>query len=157
MSENPAASVRFARAADAEVVGRLLDQFNREFDDPSPGPAFLADRVAELIGSGAIDVLLGGEGPDAVAVLYFRPSVWSSGMECYLAELFVTPERRGRGLGRAMMDEVLDHARRRGTDYMMIGVDEPDAVARHLYESVGFTNRSGGPDGPYMFVYEREL
>jgi len=40
---------------------------------------------------------------------------------------------------------------------MDIGVDEPDHVARRLYESLGFTNRTGGPDGPVMFVYEREL
>ena len=36
-------------------------------------------------------------------------------------------------------------------------VDEPDAVARRLYESLGFTNRSGGPDGPLMYFYERHL
>jgi len=39
---------------------------------------------------------------------------------------------------------------------MDIGVDEPDAAARHLYESLGFSNRSGG-DGDLMFVYERDL
>jgi hypothetical protein len=40
---------------------------------------------------------------------------------------------------------------------MEIGVDEPDLPARNLYESLGFTNRSGGRDGPLMFVYERDL
>ena len=32
-----------------------------------------------------------------------------------------------------------------------------DLAARRLYESLGFTNRTGGPDGPLMYVYEREL
>ena len=40
---------------------------------------------------------------------------------------------------------------------MDIGVDEPDLVARRLYESLGFTNRVDGADGPVMYVYEREL
>jgi hypothetical protein len=40
---------------------------------------------------------------------------------------------------------------------MDIGVDEPDVEARALYESFGFSNRSGGPAGPLMYVYEREL
>jgi hypothetical protein len=40
---------------------------------------------------------------------------------------------------------------------MEIGVDEPDHVARRLYESLGFTNRSGGKDGPLMYLYERDL
>jgi ribosomal protein S18 acetylase RimI-like enzyme len=55
------------------------------------------------------------------------------------------------------MEAALREARRRGADSMDIGVDEPDLAARQLYESLGFTNRVGGPDGPVMFVYEREL
>lgn len=157
MTKDNAIAVRLAGEADAEVVGRLLDQFNREFDEPSPGPAFLAARIVELMHTGETDVVLGGAGPDGVAVLRFRPSIWTSGAECYLAELFVTPERRGNGVGRAIMEEVLAHARRRGADYMHIGVDEPDTPARNLYESLGFTNRTGGPDGPLMFFYERDL
>jgi GNAT superfamily N-acetyltransferase len=149
--------VRLAEDADGEVVARLLDQFNREFDEPSPGPTFLAARVVELMHAGETDVLLGGAGPDGVAVLRFRPSLWTSGTECFLAELFVTPERRGNGVGRAIMNGALAHARRRGADYMHIGVDEPDMSARNLYESLGFTNRTGGPDGPLMFFYERDL
>lgn len=40
---------------------------------------------------------------------------------------------------------------------MEIEVDEPDLAARHLYESLGFTNRTGGADGPLMYLYERDL
>jgi hypothetical protein len=40
---------------------------------------------------------------------------------------------------------------------MEIGVDEPDLAARRLYESLGFTNRVGGAEGPVMYVYERDL
>jgi hypothetical protein len=46
--------------------------------------------------------------------------------------------------------------RGQGADTMDIGVDEPDLVARRLYESLGFTNRLGA-DGPLMYVYERDL
>ena len=44
-------------------------------------------------------VLLTGDGPDGLAVLRFRPSLWSEGLECYLAELYVVPRLRGRGWG----------------------------------------------------------
>jgi ribosomal protein S18 acetylase RimI-like enzyme len=101
-------------------------------------------------------VLLGGDGPDGLAVLRLRASIWSAGLESYLAELYVTPAMRGRGLGRGLMEAALRTARERGADTMDIGVDEPDLAARALYESLGFTNRSGA-DGPLMYVYEREL
>jgi hypothetical protein len=55
------------------------------------------------------------------------------------------------------MEAALREARIRGADTMDIGVDEPDLAARHLYESLGFTNRAGGAGGPLMYVYEREL
>ena len=40
---------------------------------------------------------------------------------------------------------------------MNVEVDEPDTEARSLYESLGFSNRTGGSDGPVMNVYERDL
>ena len=85
------------------------------------------------------------------------PAIWSAGLECYLAELYVAPARRGHGLGRGLMEAALREARDRGADTMDIGVDEPDHAARRLYESLGFTNRTDGADGPLMFFYEREL
>ena len=149
--------VRLADADDAAVVGRLLHDFNREFDEPTLEPAVLAERLRQLIEAGDTLVLLVGEGPDGLAVLRFRAAIWSSGLECYLAELYVTPVSRGQGLGRALMEAALREARARGADTMDIGVDEPDHAARRLYESLGFTNRAGGAGGPLIYVYEREL
>jgi hypothetical protein len=40
---------------------------------------------------------------------------------------------------------------------MDLGTSEDDVAARGLYESAGFTRHEGGPDGPLMSVYEREL
>jgi len=149
--------VRLAGLDDAGAVGRLLYDFNREFDEPTPAPTALADRMRQLLKNGDTLVLLAGDGPDGLAVLRFRAAIWSTGLECYLAELYVTPARRGQGLGRALMEAALREARKRGADTMDVGVDEPDLAARRLYESLGFTNRAGGADSPVMFVYEREL
>jgi len=148
--------IRIADRTDADAIGRLLYAFNREFDEPTPEPPALAQRLRQLLDGGDTLVLLAGDGPDGLAVLRFRASIWSGGLECYLAELYIAPARRGQGLGRQLMEAVLRAARDRGADTMDIGVDEPDVAARRLYESLGFSNRSGG-DGPLMYVYEREL
>ena len=149
--------VRCAVTDDAAVIGRLLYDFNREFDEPAPAPSALAERLRQLIEGGDTLVVLAGDGPDGLAVLRFRAAIWSAGLECYLAELYVAPARRGQGVGRALMEAAMREARLRGADTMDIGVDEPDLVARRLYESLGFTNRAGGAGGPLMYVYEREL
>ena len=90
-------------------------------------------------------------------MLRFRPSLWSEGRECYLAELYVVPARRGHGLGRALLEAAMALARARGADHMDLGTSEDDVAARALYESCGFVNREKPPDGPVMYVYEREL
>jgi ribosomal protein S18 acetylase RimI-like enzyme len=148
--------VRLADRDDADAIGRLLYAFNREFDEPAPAPSVLAQRLRQLLDGGDTLVLLAGDGPDGLAVLRFRAAIWSPGLECYLAELYVTPAHRGHGLGRALMEAAIREARDRGADTMDIGVDEPDLAARRLYESLGFTNKTGD-DGSVMYVYEREL
>jgi ribosomal protein S18 acetylase RimI-like enzyme len=149
--------VRRGEVADAESIGRLLHEFNSEFDEPTPGADRLAERVGHLLAEGEIVVLLAGAGPDGLAVLRFRPSIWSQALECYLAELYVVPARRGQGLGRALMEAAIELAREQGADSMDLGTGEDDVAARALYESLGFDNRGGKREGPVNYFYEREL
>jgi ribosomal protein S18 acetylase RimI-like enzyme len=158
VSDRPELDVRRAELSDAEVIGRLLHDFNTEFDEHSPGRGPLAERARELLAAGEITVLLGGgDDPQGLAVLRFRPAIWTNALECYLAELYVVPDRRGRGLGRALMEAAIELARREGANYMDLGTAEDDVAARALYESLGFDNRGGRPDGPVNYFYEREL
>jgi len=149
--------VRVATAVDADSAGRLLHDFNREFAEPTPGPARLADRVRLLLADGSSSILLLGGRPYGIAVLRFRHAIWSEALECYLAELYVVPAERGRGAGRSLLEAVIAHARKRGADHMDLGTSETDIAARGLYESFGFSNREGRPDGPLNYFYEREL
>ena len=150
-------TVRRAEPEDADAIGRLLHDFNTEYDDPSPGPEKIAERVRHLMATGDTRVLLSGTGPDGLALLRFRTSLWTDGLECYLAELYVVPHLRGRGLGRALMNAVIDLARGEGADYLELNTGEDDVAARALYESLGFSNREGKADGSVQYYYEREL
>jgi ribosomal protein S18 acetylase RimI-like enzyme len=153
----PPHEVRRAGIEDAEAVGRLLHDFNSEYDDYTPGAEAMGKRLRELLESGDVTVLLGGEGPDGLALLRFRPSLWSETLDCYLEELYVVPDRRGQGLGLALMEAAMDTARSMGAAYMDLGTAETDTAARALYEKLGFSRTEGKPDGPINYFYEREL
>lgn len=148
-------AVREATPADAELLGRLMHDFQTEFEDVTPGAAAFAERFRDLLTRDDTAALLAGE--DGLAVLRFRPSLYSRALECYLAELYVAPARRGHGLGRELMEAAIELARNRGADYMDLATSEDDVAARALYESSGFRNREGGDEGPVMYCYERDL
>jgi len=149
--------VRVATAADAGTFGRLLHEFNLEFDADTPDPDVIAERAAPLIDSGEMAVLFVGAAPDGFAQLRFRSSLYSAARDTCLEELYVVPQRRGSGLGRALLEAAMEHARARGADHMELNTSEADTAALGLYGSSGFTNREGSPNGPRMLYYERDL
>jgi ribosomal protein S18 acetylase RimI-like enzyme len=154
---SPSETVRRASPADAEAVAKLLHDFQKEYDEPTPGVPVLAQRYEKLLRSGEMIVLLVEDGPDGFAQLRFRPTVYSDGLDAYLEELYVVPSRRGQGLGRALLESAMDTSRAEGATRIDLGTSEADVAALALYESTGFTNREGRPDGPVMLYYEREL
>lgn len=150
-------SVRRAGTGDAGDLARLLHDFNTEFDDFVPEVPLLTERIAEHIREGHTLFWLAGEGPDGFASLRLRPSLISGAPDAYLEELYVVPALRGQGRGRALLEAVMKGAREHGAAHIDLGTSEDDVAARRLYESAGFTNREGSPDGPVMYLYEREL
>ena len=150
-------TVRTALPEDAETAAELLHAFNTEFEAPTPGVAALTARLEELIRADGTIVILGGDGPDGVAVLRLREALWSDGLDAYLEELYVAPSRRGEGIGRALLDAAMAAAKRAGAVRIDLGTGETDTAARYLYEGAGFTNREGIAEGARMIMYERDL
>jgi len=169
MSTPEQAHTRVATASDAPLIARMLRDFNAEYDDPAPEQDWLAGRVAELLRQGATAVVLleatgtdspdtTGEGSaDGLALMRFRPSLWDDADECYLAELYVRPPRRGRGLGRALLTAAMRHASERGATYMDLATTNQDTAAVALYESMGFDRHERrGPD-TVSYYFEIDL
>jgi ribosomal protein S18 acetylase RimI-like enzyme len=149
---------RTAQADDAAEVAALLERFNREFDEFTPGVEVLTPRVREHVERGLSAFLLAGPTDVGVAQLRFREYLHTGTPVCYLEELYVVPDRRGEGHGRLLMEAALQGARERGATSMELGTALDDTAARGLYESLGFTNLEK-PDKPetQMLYYERDL
>jgi RimJ/RimL family protein N-acetyltransferase len=62
--------------------------------------------------------------------------------------MFVRPEYRGHGIGRALIDAALDHARSRpGSLVMQLALTGGNVSAQRLYEACGFTTFGVEPMG----------
>jgi GNAT superfamily N-acetyltransferase len=149
--------IRQAAVGDAADIARLLHDFNTEYDEPTPGVAALTERIRELLTDEAITVLIAGDPPQGLALFRTRPSLWSTATDVYLEELYVAPQQRGQGIGRALLNAAVDTARESGANHFELTTGETDTEARALYESTGMTNHEGSPDGPRMLYYELDL
>ncbi len=147
--------VRWARVADAPVVAQLLHDFNVEYDSHSPGVAVLSARLEELLPAGRTTALLAGDPAVGVALLTSRPNVWYDGPVLLLDELYVVPERRGQGIGTAIIERLVADATAQGVSLIEINVDEEDVDTQRFYERHDFATGDGQRER--AFYYEREL
>ena len=69
-------------------------------------------RVAEVL------LAFEGESPVGFAVYFYNFSTWLGRPGLYLEDLFVKPEKRGKGYGRALLVELAKIARDRGCGRM---------------------------------------
>jgi ribosomal protein S18 acetylase RimI-like enzyme len=141
---------KVAGPGDADRVAELLDDFQREYDEPSPGREQLASNIRAAMERDEGVFLLA---PDGVAVVSFRTSV-VYGRCALLEELYVAPPARRRGQGRALLEHAMAVARDSGAAGIELNTSEADTAARGLYSAMGFTNLEAG--SPMLF-YEREL
>ena len=158
MTATPEAPIRRATTHDAAVVGRLLADFNEEFDTAGPSAADFAARFEHLLGREDVLVHL-AEGPDdavGFAFVTLRPTPYGDGPLAQLEELYVVPKRRDQGIGTRLLTVAIDAARAERAIEMHINVDEIDVAARRFYERHGFVNME--PDTTYrMLCYLRAL
>lgn len=152
-------AVRRAEVADADVLGKLLYDFNTEFDTPTPTACEFALRFRRLLTDAGILALLFENLEHRAcgfALLSLRPTPYFDGPLVQVEELYVIPEFRDRGMGTALLQSIVDLARNLGSEEIHIGVDEIDTDTRRFYERYDFVNIQPG-ESYRMLMYVREL
>ena len=140
--------VRRASADDAEVLARMLWDFNTEFETETDDVPVLTERFARILGMPEIVAVVAQDDGDAVgfALLSLRPAIWFDGPVAQLEELYVVPALRDRGIGTQVLDLSRRLVRESGAPEMHINVDEVDEDTRRFYERHGFVNIEEGED-----------
>jgi len=134
-------ATRPAVAGDLDAIAGLFDQY-RQFYQCDPDPAAARRYVAERFERGE-SVLLVAETGDGRAVGFCQmyPTFCSLRMAptFVLYDLYVAPEARGTGAGRALMGAAERHARASGAARIELSTARTNRVAQSLYESSGWT------------------
>lgn len=113
----------------SRLAPEVTDLLWRRILDPDHG---IQCRIAETSGG------------ELSGLVHFFPHshTWYADPVCYLNDLYVNPEIRGGGIGRALIEAVLDEAKRRGWAEVYWHTQHHNTVARGLYDKI-----TGGTDG----------
>jgi len=135
--------MRIWRAAPEEAgeVARLMAAFRDWWARDWPDDASFRASVERIIARDDSEYLLAAADdgpPSGVAQLRFRWTVWWEAEDCWIEDVFVEQRARGAGLGGALVEAALERARERGCRRVDLDVDNDNAPARALYESLGF-------------------
>ncbi len=136
-------------------VTRLMLGFRDDLGYHWPSDQQFSEGIAQLAGDAQTDYLLGAlddQGPPVgVCQLRFRFGLWRGGNDCWLEDLYVEPQARGNGLGRALTEFAVQHAEHaRGCQRIELDLDEANETALKLYSSLGFAPKSAGSRDLYL-------
>jgi L-amino acid N-acyltransferase YncA len=130
--------IREARPEDAvgvlEIYGPIVRETHISFEEESPSLEQISERIAEshlwLVAESGGEIL----GYAYAAPFHPRPAYrWSVEVSVYLR-----PEARGRGLGRQLLEGLLERLREMGFVNAFGGVALPNPASVRLFESLGF-------------------
>jgi GNAT superfamily N-acetyltransferase len=139
-------TIRTARFDDEAEVLPLLEEL---FVAPGRKPAdYSRERAAEgfrLAASGdRSDVLLALDGgrPVGVATVYVEILSIRYGLRCFVEDLVVLPDQRGKGVGKLLLDAAVDWGRKHGCDFLQLHSGNGRKDAHRFYATSGMEQDS---------------
>lgn len=136
---------------DEKQVGAVIDVLDTYAREPVGGSEPIAAAVRERllkdlrhVDNAIILAALDDAGRFVgVAVCFRGYSTFKAGPLLNIHDIAVLPDRRGRGIGHALLDAVEERARADGCCKITLEVLDDNLGARRLYENVGYGD--GGP------------
>ena len=132
--------IRPAGVGDLPIILKLIRDLATYERAPDEVTATEEQLIDVLFGKKpAAEVLLAfeRESPVGFAVYFYNFSTWLGRAGLYLEDLFVKPEERGKGYGRALLVELAKIARDRGCGRMEWAVLDWNEPAIKFYRALG--------------------
>jgi GNAT superfamily N-acetyltransferase len=132
--------IRTTTEADVPVIIELIRDLAVYEREPDAVVATEARLREVLFGAKpAAEVLLALENAEPVgfAVYFYNFSTWLGRPGLYLEDLFVRPEKRGKGYGRALLERLAQIAKDRGCGRMEWAVLDWNDPAIQFYRKLG--------------------
>ena len=123
-------------------LSEALSLLEEALRNGEPLPLAFGEQIARAIERGDLELLAAWTDgvPVGIVVLAFRPSISLGALFASIEDLYVRPDSRGRGAGRALLAAVGERCRTRGVSYVEV---QTDGEAAPFYRGSGYEPESG--------------
>jgi GNAT superfamily N-acetyltransferase len=143
---NVAFTIRAAKRGDEDIILTLLHEL-AVYEKLTARFKITREIVArDFIGEHAplkVDLLHEADAPAGIATWYFTYNSFAAGRGVFLEDLFVRPEFRGRGYGKALIAHLAKQAVKAGGNKVEWAVLDWNKPSIDFYESLGAERMSG--------------
>lgn len=131
-------TIRTAEAADEAAFRKLWAGFLHYYGESLPETTTAATWARIIEPGHRMSCRLAALEGEVVgfAIHHYHCSTWVPGDDLYLEDLFVDPIARGRGVGRALIEDLIALGRAQGFHRLYWNTNHDNLAARRLYDSI---------------------
>lgn len=118
-----------------EIINKLLSQLS------SSGKCITEEVLKEIIESDSSEIYFMKEGDNVIGMFTLGFYISPTGRKCWLEDVVIDKDFRGRSLGKLLMQKVMDIVTERGNITLMLTSKPSRIAANKLYQSSGLDKK----------------
>lgn len=133
--------IRSAGPGDEAVIVRLIQELADAEGEASP---ITEEYATAYLSSPGSHLLLADQNGESIGLLSYsiRPDLYHAGPTALIEELVVQASERGRGVGSALLSELLSELARLGVVEVSVTTMPGNQRARHFYQAHGLLDEA---------------
>lgn len=148
--------IRVATKFDIDKLAELIAAFRDHLKQTSPCNTEIFNSLEKLLTEDNFEFMIAytstGKAVGYTQTRYFY-SLWSTGFEAQIEDLFVLPSEREQGIGSRLVQTVIDRARDRDCHLLALNTNERNTEGLRLYTRLGFkAERSRWREGRQLWL-----
>ena len=152
--------IRLASLADLDDLQALVAGFREVLGRSHPDDETLRGNLKNLLLTGDAEFFIAiNDASEAMGYVQqrYRYSIWLSGLEATLEDLYVIPFSRRKGVGTYLVQFAVERAKEKRCRLIKLDTNERNKSAIDLYEKVGFRSGSSRFSGSRQLLLEKTL
>jgi ribosomal protein S18 acetylase RimI-like enzyme len=145
--------IRVATLQDCGSIAELAIGFRNYLERPIPTDSQFLESISALLASSDAEfyIAISDSNPVGYVLQRYRYSMWATGTEATIEDLYVDPGARMGGIGRGLVRFALRRASERSCKCVCLDTNENNAASTKIYTQLGFNAVSKRWNGRQVF------